>query len=79
MLRSHHHLRGFIQTSLLCEWMLVYAVGYVGAGLFGYSGLRFFETQGGLQTRGDPFGNRDYTEAVGVTSFLSFQTVHNST
>ena len=32
MLRSHHHLRGFIQTSLLCEWMLVYPVGYVGVG-----------------------------------------------
>ena len=35
MLRSHHHLRGFIQTSLLCEWMLVYPVGYIGVGFEG--------------------------------------------
>ena len=35
MLRSHHHLRGFIQTSFLCEWMLVYPVGYIGVGFEG--------------------------------------------
>ena len=35
MLRSHHHLRGFTQTSLLCEWMLVYPVGYVDVGFEG--------------------------------------------
>ena len=35
MLRSHHHLRGFIKTSSLCEWMLVYPVGYVGVGFEG--------------------------------------------
>ena len=35
MLRSYHHLRRFIQTSLLCEWMLVYPVEYVGVGFEG--------------------------------------------
>jgi len=41
MLRSYHHLRGFNQTSLLCEWMLVYPVGYVGVGLEGLEGRLF--------------------------------------
>ena len=41
MLRSHHRLRGFIKTSLLCEWMLVYPVGYVGVGLEGNCDCRY--------------------------------------
>jgi len=41
MLRSHHHLRGFIQTSLLCEWTLVYPVGYVGVGFEGNCDCRY--------------------------------------
>ena len=41
MLRYHLHLRGFFQTSLLCEWMLVYPAGYVGVGFEGNCDCRY--------------------------------------